>query len=212
VINILCDRALETAYERKQPLIDAAEILAAASLLRLPVPLTLRLTSRRSLAAAAALAFLTVGGALTYAMLQPGEQGREAPAQASEAPSSSNAPAPITSGEPLALSLPPGAAAKAPAAVAPLPVAPSFTVVAASFRTPGPARSVAAQATGLGLPAFTRVTDGPWHQVVVGPYASREEAADAQRRLATVNLNDTRIVATAPESAARPNGAEGKSE
>jgi cell division protein FtsN len=63
----------------------------------------------------------------------------------------------------------------------------------ASFRTEGRASSVASEVTTLGLPVRRRVSDG-WQQVVAGPFASREEAAQAQQRLDRAGVTGTQIV------------------
>jgi cell division protein FtsN len=65
--------------------------------------------------------------------------------------------------------------------------------VVASFRTDAPAGSVAAQVGALGLPMRRRVSNG-WQQVVSGPFASRDEAEAAQRRLTSSGLTGTQIV------------------
>jgi cell division protein FtsN len=65
--------------------------------------------------------------------------------------------------------------------------------VVASFRTDTRAGSVASEVTALGLPIRRRVVDG-WQQVVSGPFATRTEAEDAQRRLGRAGLSGTQIV------------------
>jgi hypothetical protein len=59
-----------------------------------------------------------------------------------------------------------------------------ISVTVGSFKSAERAAVVSAQVQGLALPAFTRVGDGEWHQVVVGPYVTEAEAAAAQRGLA----------------------------
>ena len=68
-----------------------------------------------------------------------------------------------------------------------------FDIVIASFRTESRAASVAADVSSLGLPVRRRVAVD-WQQVVAGPFASRSEAEQAQRRLERAGLTDTQVV------------------
>jgi cell division protein FtsN len=64
----------------------------------------------------------------------------------------------------------------------------------ASFRTEPRAAAVAAQLVDGGFPAFTRRDPGGlWHQVIVGPYVSPEEAAAAQRALQAQGVEGTEV-------------------
>jgi cell division protein FtsN len=72
-----------------------------------------------------------------------------------------------------------------------------YDIVVASFRTEARAASVAGQVAALGLPIRRRFTP-TWQQVLAGPFASREDAAEAQLRLNRVGLTGTQIVPTAP--------------
>jgi len=75
-----------------------------------------------------------------------------------------------------------------------LPVADGITVTVGSFKSPARAAAVAAQVHGLALPAFTRVRDGEWHQVVVGPYVTATEAAAAHKGLAAHGFTNSAVV------------------
>ena len=56
------------------------------------------------------------------------------------------------------------------------------------------AAAVAAQLVEAGFPAFTRRhPDGVSHQVIVGPYASPEEGAAAQRALEAQGVTGTNV-------------------
>jgi len=202
VINILCDRALEVAYKRRKKSIDAAEVLSAAELLRFPTSLKLKLASYRAIAAAA-LTIVTAGGVFATGLLH----SRSAPARDTAAPStpgpaldpaSQSDRAKLDAVPPNATALAGASAINAHPAIAPLVAVESFTVVAASFRTPERAAALAARATELGLPAFTRIVAGPWHQVVVGPYVSRDEAQTAQKQLDAARIMDTHVVSMPP--------------
>jgi cell division protein FtsN len=85
---------------------------------------------------------------------------------------------------------PPGVSAPAPRAPA---TGERFEILVASFRTDGRAASVANEVTELGLPSRRRVSEG-WQQVLAGPFASRAQAEEAQRRLDRAGLTRTQIV------------------
>jgi general secretion pathway protein A len=95
---------------------------------------------------------------------------------------------------------PPPQAAPTPAPAAAADQAPAaagrFDIVVASFRTELRASSVANEVATLGLPIRRRFSDG-WHQVISGPFATRLDAEDAQRRLGRAGLNGTQIVPSA---------------
>jgi type II secretory pathway predicted ATPase ExeA len=86
--------------------------------------------------------------------------------------------------------------APAPSAGAATATSGRFDIVVASFRTDSRATAVASAVAALGLPTRRRVSDG-WQQVLSGPFASRTEAEDAQKRLNRSGLTETQIVPTA---------------
>jgi len=94
---------------------------------------------------------------------------------------------------------PPGAPSTPPAAsVDSVPAAAGatsdrFDIIVASFRTELRASSVANEVATLGLPIRRRLSDG-WHQVLSGPFSTRLDAEDAQRRLDRAGLSGTQIV------------------
>jgi type II secretory pathway predicted ATPase ExeA len=186
-INALAERALEAGGERQNALIDASDVVAAARQLALAIPFRVRVESRRLLAAAALIA-IAIGGLAASRML-------DRRAAAGDLVSRANVAAGRDSINPS-----PGArpVADVSATVAPLVAIESFTIVAGSFRSSERATELADRLTRIGLPAFIRPTAGPWHLVVVGPYASRDEAQTAQRQLGAAQIRDSKIVATAP--------------
>jgi type II secretory pathway predicted ATPase ExeA/cell division protein FtsN len=94
-----------------------------------------------------------------------------------------------TTGTPAPQATPP----PAPAAVDQAPAAAGrFDIIVASFRTELRASSVANEVATLGLPIRRRFSDG-WHQVISGPFATRLDAEDAQRRLDRAGLSGTQI-------------------
>ena len=82
---------------------------------------------------------------------------------------------------------------QAPAAADAAAVPGRFDIVVASFRTELRASSVANEVATLGLPIRRRMSDG-WHQVISGPFNTRLDAEDAQRRLDRAGLGGTQIV------------------
>jgi general secretion pathway protein A len=91
---------------------------------------------------------------------------------------------------------PPGSTGAAPSALAATSTGVRFDIVVASFRTDARAASVASEVAALGLPVRRRVSDS-WQQVVSGPFASRNDAEEAQQRLHVAGLTGTQIVLTA---------------
>jgi hypothetical protein len=176
MVSSLAEGALEACCARRQAVLDASDVLTAARERALAIPFRVTLESRRWVAAAAVL--LATAGILTGSRMLYSSLG------AARATSAATAVA-ATPPEP---------------AFVPLVAIEGFTVVAGSFRSPERASAFAARVGELGLPAFTRATDGPWHQVVVGPYATRDEAQTAQRQLGAAKIMDSKIVATAPDA------------
>jgi len=123
------------------------------------------------MAAAAAVVLLLVGGVSWKAIAQR-SQSDEAP----QTPAAVAAPAPQ------------------PPEIGTLDVRDSVNVTIATLRSEQRAAAVAAQLVEAGFPAFTRRhPDGVSHQVIVGPYASPEEAAAAQRALEAQGVSGTTV-------------------
>jgi cell division septation protein DedD len=72
----------------------------------------------------------------------------------------------------------------------------SFTIVVASFRTTARVGAVVAELEKQELPAYARDVPGGWHQVMVGPYASRAEAEEVQRQLVANRWAGSQIVSS----------------
>jgi type II secretory pathway predicted ATPase ExeA len=190
-VNALAERALEAGGERPNELIDASDVVAAARQLELAIPLRVQVESRRYLAAAA-LVVITIGGLAAARMLNSRETAGN-PVPRANLATGRAAITPSSGARPVV-----DAGGTAEATVAPLIAIESFTIVAGSFRSSERATELAGRLFRVGLPAFIRPTSGPWHLVVVGPYASRDEAETAQRQLGAVQVRDSKIVATAP--------------
>jgi general secretion pathway protein A len=172
LVNLLSDRALEVGCERRARTIDARIVREAAKRLNLQPAGIPRW--QMQVAAAAAVVLLLAGGMGWKAIAQRSQE------QAVVAP-----------------------AVEKPVEQAPdikaLDVRDSVTVTIATLRSEQRAAAVVAQLVEAGFPAFSRRhPDGIAQQVIVGPYASAEEAAAAQRALeaqgvtgATVRLEST---------------------
>jgi cell division protein FtsN len=71
----------------------------------------------------------------------------------------------------------------------------------AAFKTTQRAADVVAIIKGKGLPVSTRTDPaGGWHQILVGPYGSVDEAKAVQRTLALAGFTDTHISPSIPAS------------
>jgi cell division septation protein DedD len=183
LVNLLADRALEVGCERQARTIDARHVREAARRLNLQPTGIPRW--QWQVAAAAAVVLLLAGGVSWTAIAQRSQE-----TERSQETSQAAAPVEATA----------DALAVAPAPdIRALDVRDSVTVTIATFRSEQRATAVTAQLVEAGFPAFVRRdSTGILHQVIVGPYASAEEAAAAQRALesqgvtgATVRLEST---------------------
>jgi len=200
-INVICDRALEMAFAERKKVIEASSILGAARHLKLAIPVSLKL--RSTLRWGAAAAAVLVAGAVWLAL-----QSRQPTTPLPTAvPSRVVAPVPTPVSE--AAPTPTVGTATAdtaqlpadPVSPVPLPEAEGFLVVAASFQSTESAKTFVARLHDRELPAFVRQTTGGLQAVMVGPFASRQEAAEAQHQMAAV-AQDSYIVSSAPTGGA----------
>jgi len=176
LVNLLSDRSLEVGCERQARVIDTRIVREAARRLNLQPAGIPRW--QMQWAAAAAVVVLLAGGVSWKAIAQRSQEKAVAPV------STAAGPAPEAQQTP---------------EIKALDVRNSVTVTIATLRSEQRAAAVAAQLVEAGFPAFTRRhPDGVSQQVIVGPYASAEEAAAAQRALeaqgvtgATVRLEST---------------------
>jgi general secretion pathway protein A len=185
-INVICDQALDISWRQNKQVVDAGCVLAAARNLGVAVPFDVHLRSRWRYEVAAALFVVAGAGALALRATGLSAWPRAVPAESSTGINRETAPPPV---------------AEAAAVVAPLPEAQSFSVTAASFRSETRAAEVVSSLRRLDLPVFVRQVDGS-HAVVVGPFASREEAVEAQAQIARLHLTSSRIISTAPTQGA----------
>jgi general secretion pathway protein A len=217
VVNTLCDRSLEIAFERDTHAIDPGIVREAARRLKLPgAGLVLPRGVTRARAAAAAVALAAALG--LYWWWQPASRrpGGPAPADAAAAPApaADRAEPPVASPSGTAgaaaqhspaatpaAAPPPGARDAGPAAEAPpagdrSPAA--YEIAVAAFRTERRAAEISAALAARGLPVSTRsAAGGAWYQVVVGPFATSADAEAAQRTLVREGFADTRVAPSA---------------
>lgn len=190
-INVICDRALERAYETQHHQIGVRAVVAAARSVALPVPPTvwLRATSKPVWSAAAAAAALTVALAWGW-----GRQSPAPPPRVVNAPATAGASASVTAD---ALSSPTDAEV-----VLPLREAEGFAVALATFASEARANEVVRALRGLDLPAFAQPAADGRQEVSVGPFATREEAVLAQGQVARVHPTESRVVSTVHDRSA----------
>lgn len=225
LVNTLCDRVLETAYERQLRIVDPDAVLEAASRLRLDVPEAVHPTKARrwpAIAATAAVLALAAAGAWWWsshaavqAPLRTGTGAAQAPISAPPPSAAPASAAPATPADAPVATPPPAADTPTPAAPAPatdsasapaatpsaLPVLPpgSFQIQVASFKTESRARDVATAIDKLRVPVSVRPDSaGVWFRVVAGPFESRDLAVDAQATLDKGGYGGTRVSQVTP--------------
>lgn len=181
VVNLVCDRALEIALTRRTQTIDGGIVREA--LKRIDAGGTPRFHFDRGKGVAALGAMTVAVAALTLWSLSPAEPAAAAPAL-------------FAAGE----SLTDGAGRSyQPVAFRELPVVDSFNIVVSSSRVPSTAQAVAAQLEAAALPVSI-LQQGPWHQVIVGPYISEVQAASVQKRLAALGHPGTDLFVEGTDS------------
>jgi general secretion pathway protein A len=205
-INVICDRALELAFAQRRKVIDTGCVLSAAKHLKLPVPLGLRLRSTARLGAAAAAVLVAVVGWLGLRSPQPVTPlPTDVPPRAAAPAASSMAAVPPAAPAPPAVPIADSNPTVEPASPAPLPEADGFLVVAGSFQSIEGARTFVATLHDRELPAFVRASPGGLQAVMVGPFASRQEATAAQGQMTRV-APDSYIVSSTQATGASSHG------
>jgi general secretion pathway protein A len=210
LINTLCDRVLELGCERQTRVLDHRLVLAAAAGLKLPVPPLVKMRSGAGLKAAAAALFVIAGLGVWWWASRPAPAAAAPPARVvqrvPDAPiAKATEPRPVSPAPPTAATPPAESAAAKPGAAA-TANSPAQTkngrygISVAAFKTAQRAADVAASIAQKGLRVTTRTdSTGTWHQIVVGPYDSPEEAEAAQRILTREGFAGTRISVLSPD-------------
>jgi general secretion pathway protein A len=205
VINIVCDRALEIGHDEQAATIGRSGIMAAATKLKLPLPLLMRSFPKGPTAAAAAalLAVAVLGGSWWTGRNGAATAVRPVQTQAPPPPAPPREPASVSSASTGAeSSLKPTGTDGTTGVAAPAREhaqsdslkKDTYNIAVAAFRTSKRASDVASDIAAKGLPVTTRTdATGTWYQVVVGPYSSASEAEAAQRTLAREGFADTRV-------------------
>ena len=211
IVNLLCDRALEATFADRSRTVDAQTIERAARFLQLaeaaddtvePAPTSRAPRTSRYAFGIAALALI---GAIVWIGSRQLERDRspQRPTSVVTTPAAAGTTAspapPAPSSLPGQFEVVPLASAERPnpsAAAATAETSDGFDIVVASFRTEARATEVVEQLTNAGQSVRQRSVGG-WQQVVAGPFASREAAADAQRLLEREGFAGTQIVSSA---------------
>jgi len=178
VVNLLCDRALETAQANGRLRIDTRIVAESARDLKIAVPPSVRLVEQRA-PAAILLASALCAASIVVVRQQPATVAPAIQPQEVVAPS----PAPVVSPPPT----PDG-----PHLVAMNTPSTMFELAVASFRTAARARHVAGELQESGFPASV-VSSSEWQRVIVGPFDSRAAAEAARAALIALNFNDVGI-------------------
>jgi type II secretory pathway predicted ATPase ExeA len=214
IVNTVCDRSLEVAFEHDTHSIDPGIVREAARRLKLPVPRFVPRTAvTRSAAAAASFALVAVLGMSWWS-------SRPAPRPTGESPRNEVATGPATNDARATAPTTNDARVNAPSndrtatagGSVPPPPAPeatapaadkkpgSFEIAVAAFKTERRAAEVSAAIAVQGLPVSTRrIASGAWYQVVVGPFGTPEEADAARQTLVREGFGDARVSTVATE-------------
>jgi hypothetical protein len=209
-VNSVCGRALQLAFEQNRTRVDRKEVLAAARALGFDIPVPDAPRSRPPLVAAAAALFVLGAVAIWWSVSrvsrpEPGAAPPGAPTAANE-----QAQPPVQSGvaggpagplSPQTPAAPANRQSNGPIGVPEVTGQP-YDVLASSFRSLARAETMARDAAALGLPARIR-SSAEWHQVVVGPYATRDEAAKARETLKKLSIPNAEIVSALPPAQGR---------
>jgi general secretion pathway protein A len=196
VINVLCDRALESAHAAGSATVGVAAVLGGAHAMQLRLPFGLWLTAHRRPFAVAATAVLAA--VIAAGVVRGGRTSFLSRPRPTEATTVS---VPARPASDLTSTPPPSPAAAVPRA-ADLLRAEAVTIVISSFRTEARAAQLAADVAHLDVPAFTRSTSSGWQQVIAGPYISRDEAVLARERLGRAGFGDSQIVTPSDSTSA----------
>jgi general secretion pathway protein A len=195
----------QTVFEPPPALEPPPEFEPSPEVDNIPAALESRTTRRRN-------AVVTAAAAVAAGVVAAGVAGWVAMRPAAKEPAEATAPPPVST--PRADAAPPPApqtpaAAQAPDPGAarvsePQPATPNqprpadqstdrFEIVVASFRTDARATAVASEIGAVVQPVRQRVANG-WHQVLVGPFASRTLADDARQQLQRAGYGDSQII------------------
>jgi general secretion pathway protein A len=199
-INTLCDRALEVGAGRQAHAIDGSIVVAAADALGISAPTVSSAAPRTASRAPIAVAAAVLLVALVVWRYWPTSTSSNAAPPVVTTPTPAP-PAPRPAAEPPPAERNPDPPRTAGSAAPTAAAAPTgrYRIVVAAFRTSKRAQDVAAEISSGGLNAtIVSDTESGWQQVVVGPFATSDEAESAQELLERRGYRDTRLVAPPP--------------
>jgi general secretion pathway protein A len=220
VVNLVCDRALETASAQQSRTVGVSHVSAAASLLQLPAdedPIAgaappgagvlsaggaaasdaassarYRLVGAMAAVVIVAIVAIVAAAALIGGRAMKPSATAEPPAAAIASPPPAVTPPPAAAPPP-SPSPPPEAHSSAAPPDTASPGGESYELVVASFRTEARATEVAKQIAAMGQKVRQRSLGG-WQQVLAGPFASKAAADEAQQQLYRAGFGEAVIV------------------
>ena len=209
VINALCDRALENAFDRQADAVDRAAVMTAARQLKLRAGFLPNLPDAARVGLAACACVVCAAAAALWSSTTPSAPPT-APLRATAPVARTMAADPIaTAGSPSDAPDPAATAGAGPTDPAGPPTlrltAPAtdntgaFEIAVAAFRTAQRAEEVADAIAQTGLPTSTRSDPAGWHQIVVGPLGSADAAESVQKELAREGFPNATISVSRPE-------------
>lgn len=186
VVNTLCDRALDVAFERHLRVVDRETITGAAERLRLDVPGELDPVGGRRFMWFVAALMLILGALVATWMLLPKPPALiQSPGGTPPPPRSSVSPAPIGGSQLTPNTTTPSAsqppAAAAPAAAAPATAAAPITGVASTTAAPPPGAAPAANASAASTPSAANGAAAARpgaYQITVASFHTEQRAND----------------------------------
>jgi general secretion pathway protein A len=212
-LNLLCDRALEVAFERLAYEITPAIVFESARRLDARVPLHRRVSARpvRTLAAFGAVSLAAAAwfwGDAVSAHVSPSLE-MAAPAMATAPPSPELAipalVAPVTPPplEPVAEESTTAESAlvdvRAAAAPDTRPESGRYLLKLGSFKSEQNAANAVAMLKQMNLPAFGR-QNGPWHLVFAGPFATAGDARSALTQVPSEEFPNAQVSRESPKA------------
>jgi general secretion pathway protein A len=192
MVNALCDRALQIGCERRVMTIDVRMARKAArSLGRQRSSIVPRTTTARASVGAAVLALIVAVPAVWARV-----EGKATPRSAGGASATEQraAAAVLATAADGARAPGGGSISEAADVTGTLAVSDSLTISVATFKTEQRAAAVAAQLVDEGFPAFSRSdASGLVHQVIIGPYLSADEVAEAKRAMTARGISTAEV-------------------
>ena len=197
-VNLICDRALEMGFEQQRSQITRRVVLKSAVTVKVPIPFTERVRGATPPMVAAATILLLAGLAWVW---RPGPTpaaksvARSYPAEIANPPATQPTPiAESSSTTPPTNDLAAVSTTMDPPGVpGTLESGDAYLIVVGSFRSEQHAAAANEKFGALELPSFVRHDSSGWHVVLIGPYASDEEARNVQKQISALDFPDSQI-------------------